>query len=50
MDVVAVAVSAQVKIGTLRATEEDSRDAGFLAAVADDVLMADTDLCVVDYD
>lgn len=50
VDVVAVAVRTQVKVGTLSAAEKYSSDAGFLAAVADDVRMTDTDLCVVNND
>lgn len=50
VDVVAVAVCAQVEIGALGTTEENPSDSSFLAAVADDVRMTNADLCVVNDD
>lgn len=50
MNVVSIAMGAQVEVGALGTAEEDSGDAGLLAAVADDVLMAHTDLRVVNDD
>lgn len=48
MNVVSVAVRTQVKVGALSAAEQNACDSRLLAAVADDVLMAHPDLCVVD--
>lgn len=50
MNIVAVAVSAQVKVCAFGTAEENPSDAGFLAAVADDVLVFDANLSVVDDD
>lgn len=49
MNIVSVAVSAQVKVSTFSATKENASDAGLLAAVTDYVLVSNTDLSVVDH-
>jgi hypothetical protein len=50
VNVVAVAVRAEVKVGTFSTTEENSSDSSFFTAVANDVWMTYANLCVVNDD
>lgn len=48
MNIIAIAVRAQIKVLTLAAAEEYSCNARLLTAVADNVRMSHANLCVVD--